>query len=48
MAWHTVNSALIVMYDELNRLTGSLTYDIWRFIFLFHDPKGWHISKTPF
>jgi len=26
LAWHTVNSALIMNYDELNRFTGSLTW----------------------
>jgi len=25
LTWHTVNSALIMNYDELNRFTGSLT-----------------------
>jgi len=43
MTWHTVNSALIMNYDELNRFTGSLNYSIRRFIFL-PWPKGgpWH------
>jgi len=28
LTWHTVNSALITNYDELNRFTGSLTSGI--------------------
>jgi len=43
---NTVNSALIMNYDELNKFTGSLTYSIQRFIFFCHGTKGgegaWH------
>jgi len=27
LTWHAVNSALIMNYDELNRFSGSLTYN---------------------
>jgi len=33
LTWHTVNSALSVIYDKLNKFIDRLTYCIWRFIF---------------
>jgi len=32
---------------ELNRFTGSLTYNIRRFIFLCHGSKGGHGPTSP-
>jgi len=37
LTWHTVNSALIVNYDELNRIIGSLTAAVY---FFCDGPKG--------
>jgi len=43
LTWHTVNSALIMNYDELNRFSGSLTYSICHFISMVQRGGGpWH------
>jgi len=40
LTWHTVNSALIMNNDELNKFTRSFTYSIWRFIFSDMASRG--------